>query len=208
MARGGVSPRSLLFRIGAVGAIIGVIFIAGGPYRGRFISQARDLIPIDRHRAIPTQEWSVRSSSPEGDLAGRPVENLTDTFLNTSWATTWNGVGSGLAEADEVCRPGEATDTFLIVDFGEPRDVDRIRMVPGLWEDHPDTDARRRPVVVEVRYPDGTCDNVVFEDSGVMQEASITGDDIATLELRVVGVSDVATSTEVSISELRFDRRR
>ena len=140
LARGGLSGRAMLFRTGGVVVVLGSLFAFLGPWSGPAKSKVRELISADRHSAIAVSEDEVASVAADPTIAAAPFElqgpeNVVDRFANTAWATRWlDSIGPGFEELpppDTECQPGAMTDTRLVFEFDEPRDIGRLQVLGG-----------------------------------------------------------------------------
>jgi hypothetical protein len=215
LSRGGMSGRTMLFRSGGIVVLLGGLLAFLGPWRGPVLAKAREAIGADRHSAIEIAPEEV--ASIVADPAITPVEfelqgpeNVVDRFANTAWATRWlDPVGPGFetVPTDTECQPAAMTDTRLVFEFEDPRDIARLQILPG----RPDLDESRtlflRPRVLELRADDGACTYVELADSGELATVDFDHDDVATLTVGIVGVYESdAPSETVEISEIVVEK--
>jgi len=215
LARGGLSSRTLLFRTGGVVVLLGGALAFLGPWRGPVLRQARELIGADRHSPVDVDAEEITAQPADPSVA--PVvfelqgpENVIDRFANTAWATRWldpSGPGFETVPDDTECQPVPMTDSVLVVEFAEPRDIGRLEILAG----RPAVDETRsqylRPRVLEVRPDDGPCTYVQLADTGELTPVPFAHDDVSTLTISIVGVYEPDAPTEtVEISELVIEK--
>jgi hypothetical protein len=140
------------------------------------------------------------------------VDRLVDGYANTAWATHWLDITDpGLEAAPEADCPSPArTDSFLRVEFAEPTDLARIRILGGRPAADDTRTAYLRPRLVEFRVNDGdTCSYLPLSDDGELETHEFEHDDVEQIELRVLGVyADGESEPTVEISEIVLERRR
>ena len=135
---------------------------------------------------------------------------FVDRFANTAWATRWlDPVGPGFetVPTDTECQPAAMTDTRLVFEFEDPRDIARLQILPG----RPELDESRtlflRPRVLELRADDGACTYVELADTGELVTVDFDHDDVETLTIGIVGVYEPdAPSETVEISEIVVEK--
>lgn len=215
LSRGGMSGRTMLFRSGGVVVLLGGLLAFLGPWRGPVLAKAREAMGADRHSAVDIAPDEV--SSPAADVTITPVvfdlqgpENVVDRFANTAWATRWLDPVSPGFEAlpeDAECQPAAMTDTRLVFEFEDSRDIARLQILPG----RPDIDESRtlfrRPRVLELQADDGPCTYVELADVGELVTVDFDRNDVETLTIGIVGVYEPdAPSETVEISEVIVEK--
>jgi hypothetical protein len=215
LARGGLSGRTMLFRTGGVVVLLGGLFAFLGPWSGPAKNKARELIGADRHSAIDVAPEEVSAVAtdpaiPPAPFAQQGPEHVVDRFANTAWATRWlDPIGPGFEEAPDGpdCQPQPSTDTRLVFEFAEPRDIGRMQVLAGRTAVDEGRTLFRRPRVLELQVDDGPCTYVVLDDVGELVSVDFEHDDVSTVSIGIVGVYEAEAPGEaVEISEVVFER--
>jgi hypothetical protein len=215
LTRGGMARRSMLFRGGGIVILLGGLLAFLGPWRGTVINRGREALGASRFEAIDVSADEVVAVPADPPIVAVPIElqgpeNVVDRFANTAWATRWlDSASPGFEEApdQEGCQPEPMTDMSLRFQFTEPTDLARIRILAGRPADDPSAQLFRAPRVLEMSVDEGPCSYLVLEGGGELEIHDFEHDDVSTVDLRIVGVTEPSEPTEtVEISEIVFDR--
>jgi hypothetical protein len=215
----GLSGRAMAFRAGGITVLLLGLLAFLGPWRGTVLKWSRDRVGASRYTVVDVEadNFTVVISDPSEAPLTFPlqdVDRLVDGYANTAWATHWLDITDpGLEaapEADADCPSAARTDSFLRVDFAEPTDLARIRILGGRPAADETRTAYLRPRLLELRVNEGdTCSYLPLTDDGELETHEFEHDDVEQLELRVLGVyADGESEPTVEISELVFERRR
>jgi hypothetical protein len=214
---GGLSSRSVLFRSGGVMVILFGLLAFLGPWRGTVLNWTKDRVGASRYEVVELAPENL--AAEPADAAVTPVafplqevDKLLDRYSNTAWATHWIDItdtGPEEAPVDAACPAPTSTDSFVSITLDEPTDLERIRLQSGRSSDDPTRTAYLRPRLVEVRVNGEECQYVTLAGDGTLEMIDFAQDDVAQLELRVIGVyADPESQPTVEISELVLERRR
>jgi hypothetical protein len=213
----GLSGRAMAFRAGGITVLLLGLLAFLGPWRGTVLRWSRDRVGASRYTVVDVEadNFTVVISDPSEAPLTFPlqdVDRLVDGYANTAWATHWLDITDpGLEAAPEADCPSPArTDSFLRVEFAEPTDLARIRILGGRPAADDTRTAYLRPRLVEFRVNDGdTCSYLPLSDDGELETHEFEHDDVEQIELRVLGVyADGESEPTVEISELVLERRR
>ena len=98
------------------------------------------------------------------------------------------------------------TDTRLVFEFAEPRDISRLQILGGRPAVDESRTLFRRPRVLELQVDDGPCTYVLLDDVGELVAIDFDHDDVSTLTIGIVGVYEAEAPGEtVEISEVVFE---
>ena len=214
---GGLSSRSMLFRTGGVMVILFALLAFLGPWRGTVLNWTKDRVGASRYKVVDLAPENLAAEPT--DAAVTPVEfplqgvdKLVDRYSNTAWATHWIDItdtGPEEAPVDGACPAPASADSFVSVTLAEPTDLKRIQLQSGRFSEDPTRTAYLRPRLVEVRVNGEECDYVTLAGDGTLETIDFAHDDVAQLELRVIGVyADPESEQTVEIAELVLERRR
>ena len=201
-----------LFRVGLVGGVgVAALAMIHPSLRPKVLDAVKDGLPGDPYRVVSSDGYEV-VVVPEGSaVADRGPELVVDRAKNTSWASEWvdpfEGIREVPAEGGCIELPSGATAALKFV-FEDESDLGRLRIVPGRWAEDQARANHVRPALVELRYSDGTCEQVQLDDEGEEQAHPISADGVTEVELRILGVYRETPDTEVAITEVAFDRGR
>jgi hypothetical protein len=215
----GLSGRAMAFRAGGITVILLGLLAFLGPWRGTVLRWSRDRVGASRYTVVDVEaeNFTVVISDPSVAPLTFPlqdVDRLVDGYANTAWATHWLDITDpGLEAAPEAgsdCPSPARTDSFLRVEFAEPTDLSRLRILGGRPAADETRTAYLRPRLVELRVNEGdTCSYLTLTDDGELETHEFGHDDVEDIELRVIGVyADGESEPTVEISEIVFERRR
>jgi hypothetical protein len=116
-----------------------------------------------------------------------------DRAPDTAWAAKWTlGAGEGPAAECAVPPDGGGAEAALLLTLPEPTDLDRLEVQAGLPKGDPGRATQWRPTLLELRYDDGSCQQVKLGDKPGRQRHDISAED--TTSVRIV-VRDAAPPT-------------
>jgi hypothetical protein len=215
----GLSGRAMAFRTGGIAVILVGLLAFLGPWRGTVLRFSRDRVGASRYTVVDVDPANYTAVATDPATAPvvfplQDVDRLVDGYANTAWATHWLDVTDpGLEAAPEAgatCPSPARTDSYLHLEFAEPTDLARIRILGGRPAADETRTAYLRPLLVELRVNEAdTCTYLTLTDDGELETHDFERDDVEQIELRVLGVyADAESESPVEISEIVLERRR
>jgi hypothetical protein len=207
--RRSLDVRFRVLRWVAVLATLGLGAGAAGLAGINPVSGARSLwerfFPRDERVTEVTAATSPEETERPDFAAGAAVDGAPDT----AWAAGWTlAADDPAADACGDLPTGGGGDAALVLNLPAATELSRLEVQPGLPAGDPDRPNQWRPTRLELRYEDGSCEEIELRDEPGSQEHDIEAEE--TTSVRVV-VLDAAPPTSgdgdlVSIGELRLYR--
>lgn len=206
-----LSARTRSVRIGAATTVAALLFAFFGPFGGALRSVVSGGTTRLLGRYEPVEVSNVSAATAEGPAGQDPqipgflLSYAADGYDTTAWATTWDP--DSASEVDE-CSGAPAAGTTLTLEFAEPTNVDRIRVLPGISRDKEQWRRQFRPRTVDVRFSGGACERLRLNDRFELQEygVEVEAADSATVMIVDAFEPEQGNQQLVAISEIAFDR--
>lgn len=173
------------------------------------------------HRASAVLPWSytvvraeMAATDPAvADVPGFEPGNAIDLDRGTAWATSWTQPSPGTASPDTGACSRSDGSSRLVIQFRQPVDISRIRILPGMPAVSPDRHGQNRPKTVDLKLSDGSCGTVDFDDVPDERSVEISGDAITTIDVSIIDVypadpaPDLRAGALVAVTEVVAESR-